>query len=195
MQQSGSRTPQHTHPYAASSLACCSPPPPIPHRPSAAGAAAPGADPANAVTGLVIHCCADGLAMGAAFLSGNARLSMIIAAAMVLHKAPMAFGLGTYLLACRWPFARARGPLLVFAAAAPAATLATYGLLGSLAVLQSHAAVALCVIFSGGTFLYAATMHILPEVLGGGHHLSTAQLVAVAAGSLAPVALSWGHHH
>lgn len=172
---------------------------PLPHlphrRPTGAAGAQPPTDPANAITGLIIHCCADGLAMGAAFLSGNARLSMIIAAAMVLHKAPMAFGLGTYLLACRWNFQRARGTLLLFAAAAPAATLATYALLGSLAVLQSHAAVALCVIFSGGTFLYAATMHILPEVLGSGGHLSTAQLVAVTVGSLLPVALSWGHHH
>ncbi|PRW58354.1 zinc transporter ZIP9 isoform X1 isoform A [Chlorella sorokiniana] len=152
-------------------------------------------DPQNAITGLLIHCCADGLAMGAAFLSGNARLSMIIAAAMVLHKAPMAFGLATYLMACRWNFARSRGTLLAFASAAPAATLATYALLGSLAILQHPAAVALCVIFSGGTFLYAATMHILPEVLGDSHHMSSAQLAAVVVGSLLPVALSWGHHH
>lgn len=116
-------------------------------------------------------------------------------AAMVLHKAPMAFGLATYLMACRWNFARSRGTLLAFAAAAPAATLATYALLGSLAVLQHPAAVALCVIFSGGTFLYAATMHILPEVLGDSGHMSSAQLAAVVVGSLLPVALSWGHHH
>ncbi|PRW58355.1 zinc transporter ZIP9 isoform X1 isoform B [Chlorella sorokiniana] len=160
---------------------------------SKAQGAAP--DPQNAITGLLIHCCADGLAMGAAFLSGNARLSMIIAAAMVLHKAPMAFGLATYLMACRWNFARSRGTLLAFASAAPAATLATYALLGSLAILQHPAAVALCVIFSGGTFLYAATMHILPEVLGDSHHMSSAQLAAVVVGSLLPVALSWGHHH
>lgn len=52
-----------------------------------AHAGAPAAtDPSNAITGLLIHCCADGLAMGAAFLSGNARLTVIIAAAMVLHK-------------------------------------------------------------------------------------------------------------
>jgi zinc transporter 9 len=134
--------------------------------------------------------------MGAAFLSGNARLTMIIAAAMVLHKAPMAFGLATYLLACRWTFQRSKRTLLLFSAAAPAATLATYSLLGSLTVLSSPAAVALCVIFSGGTFLHAATMHILPEVLSGGSsHMSGAQLAAVTVGSLLPVALSWGHHH
>ena len=50
--------------------------------PGSAGAA-PVVDPSAAITGLLIHCCADGLAMGAAFLSGNARLTMIIAAAMV----------------------------------------------------------------------------------------------------------------
>ena len=136
--------------------------------------------------------------MGAAFLSGNARLTMIIAAAMVLHKAPMAFGLATYLMACRWTFQRSQRTLLLFSAAAPAATLATYSLLGSLSVLSSPAAVALCVIFSGGTFLHAATMHILPEVLsgsGGGGHMSGAQLAAVTLGSLLPVVLSWGHHH
>jgi zinc transporter 9 len=134
--------------------------------------------------------------MGAAFLSGNARLTMIIAAAMVLHKAPMAFGLATYLMACRWTFQRSQRTLLLFSAAAPAATLATYSLLGSLTVLSSPAAVALCVIFSGGTFLHAATMHILPEVLSGGSgHMSGAQLAAVTVGSLLPVALSWGHHH
>lgn len=167
------------------------------------GAAAPPpppADPQSAITGLLIHCAADGLAMGAAFLSGDARLTMLIAAAMVLHKAPMAFGLATYLMACQWTFQRSQKTLLLFAAAAPAATLATYGLLGSLAVLSSPGAVALCVLFSGGTFLYAATMHILPEVLqsggGGGHaRMSSSQLAAVALGSLLPVALSWGHHH
>lgn len=154
-------------------------------------------DPQSAITGLVIHCAADGLAMGAAFLSGDARLSMLIAAAMVLHKAPMAFGLATYLMACQWSFQRSRRTLLLFAATAPTATLATYATLGSLAVLSSPAAVALCVIFSGGTFLYAATMHILPEVLhsGGGGRMSVAQLSAVTLGSLLPVLLSWGHHH
>ncbi|KAL4437122.1 hypothetical protein ABPG75_004261 [Micractinium tetrahymenae] len=155
------------------------------------------ADPSNAITGLLIHCCADGLAMGAAFLSGNARLTVIIAAAMVLHKVPMAFGLGTYLLACHWGWQRAQRTLALFAAAAPAATLATYSLLGSLSFLSSPTAVALCVIFSGGTFLYAATMHILPEVLGssGRGRLGGGQLAAVVAGALLPVALSWGHHH
>ena len=42
--------------------------------------AAPG--PQRAITGLMIHCAADGLAMGAAALSGDLRLSMMIAIAM-----------------------------------------------------------------------------------------------------------------
>lgn len=35
--------------------------------------------PQRAITGLMIHCAADGLAMGAAALSGDMRLSMMIA--------------------------------------------------------------------------------------------------------------------
>ena len=44
-----------------------------------------------------------------------------------------------------------------------------------------------------GTFLYAATMHILPEVLG--EQAGAPALAAVVAGGLAPVLLSWGHSH
>lgn len=45
-------------------------------------AAAAGSTPQRAITGLMIHCVADGLAMGAAALSGDLRLSMMIAVAM-----------------------------------------------------------------------------------------------------------------
>ena len=46
----------------------------------------------RAVLGLLVHCASDGLALGSAFLSGNAALSFVVGAAMVLHKAPMAVG-------------------------------------------------------------------------------------------------------
>lgn len=45
----------------------------------------PGAvDPA--VLGLLVHCAADGLALGAAALSGNTQLSLIVSVAMLAHK-------------------------------------------------------------------------------------------------------------
>jgi solute carrier family 39 (zinc transporter), member 9 len=163
------------------------------HQPSSAS-------PDQAIIGLLVHCVADGLAMGAAFLSGNASLSFVIATAMVLHKAPMAFGLGSYLRHCQWSWTRARPALLAFSAAAPSSTLITYWFLSVLPFFTTPTAVALVVLFSGGTFLHAATMHIMPEVLGGhgngnGHRLSSEALLAVMVGALVPVLLSWGHHH
>ena len=66
-------------------------------------------------------------------------------------------------------------------------------------------------LFSGGTFLYVATVHVLPEVISNnartaneaadtgslksGHDLSRQQLVAVCVGTLLPLILSAGHSH
>ncbi len=166
-------------------------------KPAAAAASAPaagGCSPADrALAGLLVHCAADGLAMGAAALSGDAALSLVVGVAMVLHKAPMALGLSTFLLAARWPWPRARRALLAFSAAAPAAALATFAALRAVPALTSPAAVSLALLFSGGTFLHAACMHVLPEVAGGG--AGGTRLAAVAAGALLPTALSWGHSH
>ena len=109
----------------------------------------------------------------------------------------MALGLSTFLLSQHWPWERARGALVMFAAAAPAATLVTLCVLRALPILTSPSSVALAVIFSGGTLTYAATMHILPGVLAGGGHGGAAalQLAAVAAGCVAPLLLSHGHAH
>ena len=84
--------------------------------------------------------------------------------------------------------------LLAFSLTAPASTLLTLLVLSALPAFASPTAVSLALLFSGGTFLYAATMHILPEVLGVGQ-TTVSQLAAVAVGGLLPVALSWGHSH
>ena len=110
----------------------------------------------------------------------------------------MAFGLATFLLSQHWAWGRAQRTLLAFSAAAPVATLVTVWALGAVPLLTAPTGVALAVIFSGGTFTYAACMHILPGVLAGGAHgggLAPAQLVAVAVGCLLPVALAVGHVH
>lgn len=107
----------------------------------------------------------------------------------------MAFGLATYLMNHRWSWTRAQGTMVLFAAMAPIGATATYLLLGHIALFTSTTAVALVVLFSGGTFLYAATMHILPEVLGAGCHLTVQQIAAVTLGGLLPVLLSFGHEH
>lgn len=140
---------------------------------------------------------------------------------MILHKAPMAFGLSTFLINARWPWSKAQRTLLIFAAMAPASTIATFSVLRIVPLFTTPAAVSLAILFSGGTFLYAATMHILPEIMGSAHtsssngstsgggggstsahthhhhdmHLNREQMMALAVGSLIPIALSWNHHH
>ncbi len=107
----------------------------------------------------------------------------------------MAFGLATYLMNHRWSWARAQSTMVLFSAMAPLGAIVTYAVLGNISALTSTTSIALIVLFSGGTFLYAATMHILPEVLGSGCHLSMQQIAAVAVGGLLPALLSFGHQH
>lgn len=61
----------------------------------------------RALTGLVVHSAADGLAVGAAALSGDLGLSMAVAAAIMLHKLPVAAGLAGFLRGCGLPWGAA----------------------------------------------------------------------------------------
>lgn len=150
----------------------------------------------RAVLGLLVHCASDGLALGSAFLSGNAALSFVVGAAMVLHKAPMAFGLTSYLQSCRWPWAKAQRTLIIFSATAPVSSVVTYTLLSAVPMFTTPTAVSLAILFSGGTFLHASTMHILPELQSHATgKFSVEQLGAVAVGCVLPALLMWGHHH
>ena len=59
-------------------------------------------------------------------------------------------------------------------------------------------------LFSAGTFLYVATVHVLPEVTSGHSHggdkgdkagFSKSELAMLILGAVAPLFLSIGHHH
>lgn len=86
--------------------------------------------------------------------------------------------------------AQVRRGLLAFAAASPLALLATYATLASLPMLSSPAAIALAVLFSGGTFLHAACLHMLPDIMARPQALSWRHLAALLAGSVAPIGLA-----
>ena len=49
-------------------------------------------------SGLVVHAAADGIALGAASLTDKTEIEFIIFLAIMLHKAPAAFGLTSFLL-------------------------------------------------------------------------------------------------
>lgn len=151
------------------------------------------------VVGLLIHAASDGLSLGAASLTGDHRLELVVAVAMILHKLPVAMGLGAYLQQTRAPWRATQRWLITFAATMPVTTLLTYWLLAAVPGAQQEggSVVPLCLLFSGGTVLYAATMHILPELMSaatsaaGAQHLTVMQMVLFAAGALAPGALNW----
>lgn len=151
----------------------------------------------------------DGLAVGAASLSTVPEISLGVATAMVVHKGPVAIGLSTFLRSALWSPAQVHRGVLMFAAASPLAAVLTYGLLSAIPGITDN--IPLVVLFSGGTVLYAATMHILPGAMqhsnisssSKGQHqhggsLDRSQLLLVSLGMLLPLILSaafGGHHH
>ncbi|KAK0748757.1 ZIP zinc transporter-domain-containing protein [Apiosordaria backusii] len=153
--------------------------------------------------GLVIHAAADGVAMGASATTSNVNVGLIIFFAILVHKAPAAFGLTSTLLKQGLSKRAARVHLMVFSLAAPVGALVT-----------------------GGTFLYVA-MHAMQEensMMGGGHHdhhhagsslssggsysevgnggnnrrgqkLELRDTLGTVVGMLLPLLTRFGHHH
>lgn len=84
----------------------------------------------TATLGLVVHAAADGIALGAAATSTHTEVEMIIFIAIMLHKAPAAFGLVTILLHHGLDKQRIRKHLLAFSMAAPIGALLTFFCIG-----------------------------------------------------------------
>ncbi|KAK4986832.1 hypothetical protein LTR50_005043 [Elasticomyces elasticus] len=128
-----------------------------------------GSRPSATTIGLVIHAAADGIALGASSSSSSTRLGFVIFLAIMIHKAPAAFGLTTALLKQGLTKRQARAHLVVFSLAAPVGALATWslsnlvggGLRGG--EQDTRFATGVLLLFSGGTFLYVA-MHTMQDV-------------------------------
>lgn len=119
---------------------------------------------ASTTVGLVIHAAADGIALGASSTS-NRSLSFIIFIALMVHKAPAAFGLTSVLLKQGLGKRAARAHLIIFSLAAPVGALVTWfaaHLLGFAASSNTEFVTGILLLFSGGTFLYVA-MHSMQE--------------------------------
>ncbi|KAL1501493.1 hypothetical protein ABEB36_006804 [Hypothenemus hampei] len=174
----------------------------------------------TATVGLVVHAAADGVALGAAATTSQADVEIIVFLAIMLHKAPAAFGLVTFLLHEGIERKRIRKHLLIFSLAAPALTLVTYFGIGQKQkeTLSSFNATGIAMLFSAGTFLYVATVHVLadltqsnqngqyskvPQSLESGKiqnslpssTLKPKELLCLVLGCVCPLLLSLGHHH
>ncbi|KFG80837.1 putative ZIP metal ion transporter [Metarhizium anisopliae] len=171
--------------------------------------------------GLVIHAAADGIAMGASSASSNVKLGFIIFIAIMIHKAPAAFGLTSVLLRQGLSKRAARGHLAVFSLAAPVGALSTWLMIKLLGGdhLDGDAGMwwtGMLLLFSGGTFLYVA-MHAMQEEGSSHNHESHSttngysdgtpsvqrkskgpeirDTLATVAGMLLPLLTQFGHHH
>ncbi|XP_022902820.1 zinc transporter ZIP9 [Onthophagus taurus] len=170
----------------------------------------------TATVGLVVHAAADGVALGAAATTSHADVEIIVFLAIMLHKAPAAFGLVTFLLHEGIERQRIRKHLLIFSSAAPLLTLLTYFGIGKeqKETLTSMNGTGIAMLFSAGTFLYVATVHVLAELTQNVHHnysklqnveanvvnigskgLKFGELLILVLGCLMPLVLSIGHHH
>lgn len=160
--------------------------------------------PSSFTLGLIVHAAFDGVALGA---SAHApTLSLIVFFAIMLHKAPSAFGLCAVLLRengmNRFMIRR---HLLIFSLAAPVAALLTYaglrwavGLEPAVDTTSNGTGIeywtGLGLLFSGGTFLYVA-MHVMQDVMGHGTS-NKWQTIWIVSGMFTPVLLgSFGHGH
>ncbi|KZM23571.1 uncharacterized protein EKO05_0011268 [Ascochyta rabiei] len=165
--------------------------------------------------GLVVHACADGIALGASSAAPSGSLSFIVFLAIMLHKAPAAFGLTSVLLKQGLSKRTARTHLAFFSLAAPAGAFATWaivhilgrGRLGGDEGLTWSTGWVLC--FSGGTFLYVA-MHSMIEATNpqeepvihgyldaplGKTTMSKTDILIVVFGMLVPLVTQIGHAH
>lgn len=117
--------------------------------------------------GLVIHAAADGIALGAAATTSHRDVEMIIFLAIMLHKSPAAFSLVVLLLHNGLRPTSIKRHLLAFSLSAPIAAVVTYyGLSQSgKEALRRNNATGIAMLFSAGTFLFVATVHVLPELI------------------------------
>ncbi|XP_053316633.1 zinc transporter ZIP9-like [Spea bombifrons] len=162
----------------------------------------------TATLGLVIHAAADGVALGAAVASSQVSVQVIVFFAVILHKAPAAFGLVSFLMHAGLEKKQIQKHLLAFSLAAPLLTIATYLILNTTGGSSQHrlSATGNGMLFSAGTFLYVATVHVLPEISGRGHShhhgaaeyrrpgLGLLESVTLVIGAVLPVLLSLGLH-
>ncbi|CAF4075566.1 unnamed protein product [Rotaria sp. Silwood2] len=179
----------------------------------------------TATLGLVVHAAADGIALGkeketiyrtpmkfsfgvifiktidsvgAASATSRFNVELIVFMAIILHKAPAAFGLVSFLISDGVDRKRIRRHLLIFSLAAPLVAIITFVLLkNGIRDAYSVDSTGIAMLFSAGTFLFVATVHVLPEVQShyDDRQFRAIELLILIIGCCFPIILSMGHKH
>lgn len=113
-----------------------------------------------AIIGLTVHAFIDGMVIGAAMAEGSAALTFTMVLVIMMHKFPAAFSVSAFSLHERHNRRRSKIDLLVFAAATPVAIIIFWNLFSEVSPVGRG----LAVLFSAGTFLYIATVDVLPAM-------------------------------
>jgi zinc transporter 9 len=150
----------------------------------------------TATIGLIVHAAADGIALGAAATTSHTDVEMIVFLAIMLHKAPAAFGLVTFLMHEGLDKNKIKRHLLAFSLSAPVGAFITFFGISQSAheALSSYNATGVAMLFSAGTFLYVATVHVLPEITQN-EQLKVVELFTLVIGALLPSLMTINHHH
>jgi len=111
----------------------------------------------SAFIGLSIHSLMAGFALGTSFIAP--RMALVIFLAIVSHKSVAAFSLATVFRLSNIPPKRALLMLAVFALCTPVGALLSLPLVHTLSEVHITIPTAL----AAGTFIYVATMDLLPE--------------------------------
>ncbi|KRX88406.1 Zinc transporter ZIP9-B [Trichinella pseudospiralis] len=156
------------------------------------------------ITFIDVDSLADGIALGAAAFA-DSSVTFIIFLAVLLHKAPAAFGLSTYLLNEGFEKSKIRKLLIIFSSSAPLATLLTFAGISQAQIGHSAGSssnvIGILLLISAGSFLFVATVHILPEVIssirsaGETRSVCSLELLSLLAGSVVPLLLTVRHGH
>lgn len=128
-------------------------------------------NPTSVVFGLSIHALTDGLAMGAALATGELSIAIAVTMGVIAHKIPAAFSLGVFSMHEREDTNKSWKDLIMFSLATPVMIILAYYAFGDV----SDYSIGLAILFAGGTFLYVATVDVLPDV----HHLETGRKALV----------------
>ncbi|ORX66028.1 hypothetical protein DL89DRAFT_270415 [Linderina pennispora] len=160
----------------------------------------------STLIGILVHSCADGLALGAAVAAASAAVQKKPAVGSPSavaaddhtsssrdHCAPAAFGLITTLKQQGYAPYKLSVWLTVFAASAPLAALVTYAVFSIFASpapghhSEAHPWTGTIMLFSAGTFMYVAMAHTLAEAIHQAKALRAREKAARQGGSMANV--------
>ncbi|KAF9646220.1 hypothetical protein BDM02DRAFT_3118971 [Thelephora ganbajun] len=205
LEEDSARSPRSSTQRSASTSAQC---PATPRSTTGGGFKIPVSGKGFTLTlGLVLHALSDGLALGSSITSGSGsqELSLVIFAALAIHKAPTALALTTSLLASGVNRPDCKMLLAIFSASTPTGAALAYLFLWFFqsADGDKNHWTGIAMLVSGGSFLYVATV-LQPVSSNHTNRLpheddisAKTRLVFIIVGMFAPLLLSIlvGHGH